>query len=626
MAGLVPKRTLEEIRFRNDIVEVIGSVLTLKRAGGTFKALCPFHKEKTPSFVVNAPRQIYHCFGCGKGGDVFSFMQEYEGVDFMTAVRMLADRGGIALQLEEGDGTRQSEKESLFKIHADIAAFYTRCLARMKGAGHARAYLEQRNLEGAIARTFGVGYAPNRWDGAIQWARKHGVEPDLMEKAGLVLRRDPDNVSAGYYDRFRDRLMFPICDIRGRVIGFSGRALDDKVKGAKYINSPETPLFRKSRVLYALDKGRRAMVDKREAIVCEGQIDVIRCHQAGYTTAVASQGTAFTEDHANVLRRYVDGVVIVFDPDHAGENAAIKTAGIFLSAGLGVRVAELPAGEDPDSFIVKQGGDAFGAVLDTAGSVVDFQVRVLGRREDLASDVGVMRAARDVLETILRSPNSVQQARLLQAAARHLNLPVAALQDELRHLLRRQRRPRADDDAAREADRGPRAAPPVERALCEHLVQAEDDPGVVALVEQYLPLTMLEDPRCRVVAEAAVQAAREHAPVQDILRTHESEADDVAAFASGLLVSGSKVQAEEVSPEMAVRDLVLRLWQRRLGAERDRIQRNTHLTAEDAQRMSQITLDLNSLKRWDAGLDVIAIELDACRTKGEDEYASPNQQ
>lgn len=608
MAGIVPKRTLEEIRFRNDIVEVIGSVITLKRAGGTFKALCPFHKEKTPSFTVNAQRQIFHCFGCGKGGDVFSFLQEHEGVDFMTAVRMLADRAGIHLDFEDGDPGQRSEKDALLKIHTDIAEFFTRCLGQMKGAQHARDYLHKRDLEGDMAKTFGVGYAPHRWDGAIQWAHKHKFPLELMEKAGLIIRRDADDVSAGHYDRFRDRLMFPICDIQGRVIGFSGRALSDDVRGAKYINSPETPLFRKSRVLYALDKGRRAMVDKREAIICEGQIDVIRCHQAGFTTAVASQGTAFTEDHANILRRYVDGVAIVFDPDHAGENAAIKTAGIFLSAGLGVRVAELPQGEDPDSFIVKEGGEAFGAILEAASSVVDFQVSILSRREDLSTDVGVMRAARDVLQTILRSPNSVQQARLMQAAAQHLNLPVAALQDEWRHLLRRQRRPLHEEDPE-DAAVASTEPPPFEVALCEHLVHADEHPGVAELVEQYLPMTMLQDARCRAVAEAALKAAQDQTPVQDLLRGSETLIDGLDAFAAGLLITGSKVRSGEVSTETAVQDLILRLWQRHLVSERDRIQRDPTQTAEGIQRMSQITLDLNSLKRWETGLDVIEIEL-----------------
>jgi DNA primase len=609
MAGIVPKRTLEEIRFRNDIIEVIGGVLTLKRAGGTFKALCPFHKEKTPSFTVNSQRQIFHCFGCGKGGDVFTFLQEHEGVDFMTAVRMLADRAGIRLEFEDGDPGERSEKDALFKIHTDIAEFYARCLAQMKAAQHARDYLHKRDLEGDIAKTFGVGYAPDRWDGAIQWARKHKLSFELMEKAGLIIRRDADDESAGYYDRFRDRLIFPICDIQGRVIGFSGRALSDDVRGAKYINSPETPLFRKSRVLYALDKGRRAMVDKREAIICEGQIDVIRCHQAGFTTAVASQGTAFTEDHANILRRYVDGVVIVFDPDTAGENAAIKTAGIFLSGGLGVRVAALPKGEDPDSFISKEGGEAFGEILEGATSVVDFQVGVLSRREDLSTDVGVMRAARDVLQTILRSPNSVQQARLMQAAAQHLNLPVAALQDELRHLMRRQRRPLHEAEPSADAPAETAEPPAFELALCEHLVHADEHPGVADLVERYLPVAMLQDARCRAVAEAALKAAREETPVEGLLRGTETQIEGLEAFAAGLMLTGTKVRSEEILPEMAVQDLILRLWQRRLLAERDSIQRELRQTSEGAQRMSQITLDMNSLKRWETGVDVIEIEL-----------------
>ena len=271
-------------------------------------------------------------------------------------------------------------------------------------------------------------------------------------------------------------------------------------------------------------------------------------------------------------------------------------------------MAELPEGEDPDSFISKQGAEAFQAVLDAAGSVVDFQVRILAQREDLSSDVGVMRAARDVLQTILRSPNSVQQARLLQAAAQHLNLPVAALQDELRHLVRRQRRPEpeADKDETPDANAEP---PSIELELCEHLVHVEEHPGVGKLVEQYLSLDMLQDARCRAVADVALRAGKGEGAVQDLLVNMEARTQGLHAFAARLLMTESKVRLGELSPEHAIRDLILRLWRRRMMAERDHLMREASPSSEAQQRMSQITLDLNSLKRWETGLDVIEIEL-----------------
>jgi len=433
MARVIPKQTLEDIRFRNDIVDVIGAYMPLQRAGSAFKALCPFHREKTPSFQVNPQRQIYHCFGCGAGGDVFSFVMQHEGLDFAGAARMLAQRAGLRLELEEGeDGGAASEKDQLYKIHQELARFYRRCLLEMRSAEPARVYLAQRDLAGPVGEEFLIGYAPNRWDSALRWGEKHRYAVEMLEKAGLVLPRSRPEGSSGHYDRFRHRVMFPIRDEQNRVIAFSGRALETADTTAKYLNSPETPIFRKSRVLYAMEKARRHIVESREAILCEGQIDVIRCHQAGFTTAVASQGTAFTEEHAHVLRRYADGAVLVFDPDRAGQDAAVKTAALFLAAGLAVRVASLPEGDDADSFIRKCGADAFRAALDRAQSAIGFQVRVLSGREDQTTEVGAMRIARAALRTIRASPNAVQRARLIEEAAGLLNLPPTALQEEYR--------------------------------------------------------------------------------------------------------------------------------------------------------------------------------------------------
>ena len=387
MAGTISKRALEDIRFRTDIVELIGSYFDLKRSGSTFKALCPFHKEKTPSFHVNPQRQIYHCFGCGAGGDVFAFMMQQEGVPFMTAVKMLAQRAGIQLEIEEGSG-ETSHKTELYEIHRRVAELYHKALLERESAAGAREFLEKRKISSETIESFFIGYAPDRWDAVLKWAMRKKYSLEQVERSGIIMRKSgKEGGNKGFYDRFRNRIMFPVFDEQGRIIGFSARTLEEKAAGAKYINSPETPLFAKSRILYALDKARRHIVDEREALVCEGQIDVIRCHQAGFETAVAAQGTAFTEDHVRILRRYADSVCIVFDRDKAGQNAAVKTASLCISAGLAVRVAMLPQGEDPDSFILSRGSDAFRKILENAGSAVEFQVKTLGEEQDLSTEI-----------------------------------------------------------------------------------------------------------------------------------------------------------------------------------------------------------------------------------------------
>ena len=613
MSKIIPKRMVEEIRFRNDIVELIGSYFNLKRAGSGFTALCPFHKEKSPSFHVHPQKQIFHCFGCGVGGDVFRFVMQHEGVDFPTAVRMLAQKAGVPVEWEDDEeDTGGPRKDDLFRLHEELAQFYQRCLVQLKAAERARRYLAGRELAGDIAATFRIGYAPKRWDAVMGWAKKNHFTPEQVEAAGVVARATPP-VTRGreVYDRFRDRLMFPIQDEQGRVIGFSGRLLDEDAKAAKYVNSPETALFKKSRILYAMDKARKPMVDSREAIVCEGQIDVIRCHQAGFNTAVASQGTAFTEDHARILRRYADSAVIVFDPDKAGQDASVRTATLFMQAGLAVRVAALPAKEDPASFIRTRGAGAFREVLDAATSAVGFQVTVLGGRENLRSEVGVMRAAKAVLDTISHSPNAVQRARLVQEAAQRLNLPASALQDDLRFLLRRAHgRAEARQPGQVRETRADVPRPAEEVELCKHMTHVVDQPELGDLVRQYLPLDMISDDACRAIVKASMDAAEQG---QDLLEAVRAIDDDpegaLQPFAVQIQMAPEKIKGEEFSHVDAVKDLVLRLWRRRFERERADLQTRSPPTGDDTERRAQITYHLNRMKQWPDGAAIIEIEL-----------------
>lgn len=433
MSGFIPERILDEIRFRNDIVEVIGAYVPLKRAGSTYKACCPFHREKTPSFNVNPNMQIFKCFGCGEGGDVISFVMKHQGLDFVTAARTLAERAGIAIEVEADNG-EGAQRKVLYEIHHGIAQFYRRCLEKYPAAQKARDYVAERKLDGEAVEAFQIGYAPAGWDNALKWAEKYGFSADQLEQAGLVLRSVKQDRRGVFYDRFRDRLMFPIQDSQGRVIAFSARLLVNDPKQPKYVNSPETPVFSKGRVLYGLDKARRHIVNTagREALICEGQIDVVRCHLCGFPTAVAAQGTAFTDDHVQLLKNYADSVLLVFDADAAGQAAALKTAHLFMKAGLVARVVVLPPGEDPDSFLRVNGPDAFRERLEHAVSAVSFQIGVLGASEpDMRGIAATARIAKAALETIACSPHAVQRERMLQEAAALLGLPQHALEADL---------------------------------------------------------------------------------------------------------------------------------------------------------------------------------------------------
>ena len=594
MAGLVPKQVLEDIRFRCDIADVIDSYITLPRKGNVIKTICPFHKEKTPSFNINRQRQIFHCFGCGAGGDVFKFVMMYEQLDFMGAVRLLAERANITLTFDQGGGPK-ADRDLLFDIHEKLAARYHRYLLKHPGAKVARDYLERRNLTADVVEAFMIGYAPDAWDTVTTWAQGEHIPVDKVELAGLVVRREDARGPNPYYDRFRARVMFPIRNEQGRIIGFSGRTLEKDPKGAKYVNSPETPLFRKSQVLYALDRARRDIVEKREVIICEGQIDVIRCHQAGFTTAVAAQGTAFTEDHARVLRRYADGVVLVFDSDEAGRNAAIKTSGVFLQAGVAVRVATLPRGEDPDSLILKQGATAFQAALDAAVPALDFQISVLQERDNIATEAGLLRVSKAVLGTISLSPNAVQRDMLVQQASRRLGLSPAALQTELRPMIKPAPEPREPGTPPPQNQK-----PRDELRLLEHLTAT---PAVLPLVQELLPAALIADAQCRALFDAVVASAREARGLMDVVAERDDAEGTLASFAAAVLSAPARTGAEQ-NHVLAVQGLVLAIWrtelQRRrlaIGASQERLQ-----SARDEYHM--LTADLKKLQRWETGRDV----------------------
>ena len=488
--------------------------LSLKRAGSAYKGLCPFHREKTPSFHVNPARQIFKCFGCGEGGDVFSWIMKTEGLSFYESALMLAERAHIEVPRVEGSAATRSEKDPIYRVNRWAADWFRRCLTQGETGKAARKYLETRGVAPEIAERFQLGSSPDAWDALLKAARRKDIPVDLLAKSGLVTTNEErDSV----YDRFRNRLMFPIRDGRGRVIAFGARALDDSEP--KYLNSPETPLFSKSAVLYALDRAQPAMREKKQAVVVEGYMDVIAAHQYGVPWTVGVLGTALTRDHVRILRRSVAEAVLILDADEAGQSSANRSLDAFAAEELAARVATLPEGKDPDEFLRARGTEAFVEVIARAADGVTHKLDRALKAAEGASSLAQSKALDDVLATVALMPNAVTQSVEVRKIAERTRLPESALQRRLTSLSSRSRfRP---DDARTPGDGSPFAARNAECELLEVLVTR---PETVPVARSRLQLDLLRNADVRVLIERLFDLARTTGtvgPAELLARTHE---------------------------------------------------------------------------------------------------------
>ena len=405
---LIPEETIEAIRQRTDIVAVVSQYVTLKKQGHSYLGLCPFHGEKTPSFNVNPERQMWKCFGCGLGGNVFHFLMRKDGLTFPEALERLAERAGIEIQHDPGAAERRSQRDLIFEINKAAAAFFVQQLPRAKPA---QEYLSRRGLSEESIANLGIGYAPADWDTLSSTLLRRGTAGDLLEKAGLSLPRE----SGGYYDRFRDRIIFPIRDVEGRVLGFGSRAMGDVQP--KYLNSPETPVFDKGKTLYGLDRGRRAVADAGIAIVVEGYMDAAMAYQYGVNNVVATLGTALGHNHLELLRRYAPQVVLAYDGDAAGAAAAERSIPLFEDAEMEGRILILPEGQDPDEFLRAQGIEGFQRAVAEALPLVEFQLRRLTARADLTTPEGRAALMREVVPVLAGIRNAVKREEYVRLLA-----------------------------------------------------------------------------------------------------------------------------------------------------------------------------------------------------------------
>jgi len=433
----IPDSKIDEVRSASDIVDVISSYVRLKKRGKNFVGLCPFHQEKTPSFNVSPDKQMYYCFGCGNGGNVITFISQLEKVSFIEAIRTLAERAGIALPSESTtDSPEATESETLYDVCRKAGLYFHENLTTTIEGKLALEYFHHRGFTDETIRKFGLGYAMHSWDDLMKRMERENLAIEWLDKAGLVVKRDD---SSGYYDRFRGRAMFPIFSPSGRTIAFGARRMREDDPLGKYINSPETPIHNKSRNLYGLFQAREAIREKEFVILVEGYADLISVFQAGIQNIVASSGTALTEEQILLIGRYTKNITLVYDADSAGSKAAMRGVDLIIEQGLEVKVAELPQGDDPDSFVKKHGGEAFRKLLDDAASFLDFKAKSFQSEGLLNTPEGQARAVRSIVETIAKMKDELKRTFYIKSVSEKYRIYESVLYGELDRILGHER-------------------------------------------------------------------------------------------------------------------------------------------------------------------------------------------
>ncbi len=534
----IPDDKIDEIRSASDIVDVISMYVPLKKRGKNFTGRCPFHQEKTPSFSVSAEKQMFYCFGCGVGGNVFTFLMQHDRLTFIEAVRVLAERAGINIPDENpAAAAMASENEGLYRACRAAGLYYYEQLTQGADGGVGLAYFRGRGFSDETMKKFGLGYSQNTWDGLVRYATKEGLTSEVLEMAGLALTRDDGSL----YDRFRGRAMFPIFSPAGKVQAFGARKLREDDPMAKYVNSPETPIYHKGKTLYGLSLAKDVIREKDAVILVEGYADVITVAQAGIGNIVASSGTALTEEQIKLIERYTRTITLVYDADSAGSKATLRGVDLIIEQGLDVRVVELPEGEDPDTFVRSQGSDAFQKLVDLAESFLDFKANYFRRLGMLANAEGKTRAIRSIVGTIARMKDELRRNVYIQSLAEKYSLSETVLQREVETA---RGRVRNDVERVKEATRAQAPAsksrgdvqelPVPERDVLFAMLHGGDE--VIRFVFGYVEPAMFLHPVARRVADH-LAASSENGFVDASAFLDTLEDDDAKRLASSLLMS-----------------------------------------------------------------------------------------
>ncbi|MBN3038994.1 MAG: DNA primase [Candidatus Omnitrophica bacterium] len=487
MPNLYSDNIIDEIREKCNIVEIISQYIPLKRAGRNYKAVCPFHHEKTPSFMVSPDKGIFHCFGCGAGGNVFNFIMKYEGLEFPQVLRMLAKKTGVKLPATSTFSKEQKTSGDLFQLNEMAASWFTNNLKKEIGQP-AVGYLKKRAYQANTILKFRLGFAPDN-NGLLNFMRARGVQDGLLEKAGLVIRRE----TGPYYDRFKQRIIFPIFDSRGRILAFGGRVLDNSMP--KYMNSPETPIYNKGSHLYGLNFAKEEIKKQDFCIIVEGYIDLLTVHQSGIHNVVASLGTALTPHQIRLLKRFTHKVVVIFDADKAGEMASLRSLDLLIEEDVNVKVVSLPKGEDPDSYIRKSGKEEFWQKVVKSFDLFDYKLNLLSQSYDMDTTEGKVEIARHMLPTIHRVDNAIRKSAYVKRLAQEFSRGEKTLGEEW--ILTELRKVKRDFESYTKEEFTKveiKAKRPAEEMLLRLSLEAEE---MVVEIKRHLSLEDFQDLRIR---------------------------------------------------------------------------------------------------------------------------------
>ncbi len=585
----IPDEKIEEIRTANDLIDVISAHTPLKKRGKNFVGLCPFHQEKTPSFTASAEKQMYHCFGCGRCGNVFTFVMELEKLTFVEAVRSLAQRVGIAIPETEAQYEQSGEIENLYNACRFAGMqFYTNLTKTDEGRS-ALEYFHGRGFSDETIRSFGLGYSMNSWDSLLNKAKEEGMSSDSMLKAGLARVRDD---GSGQYDYFRGRAMFPIFSTAGRVVGFGARKIreDDQIQG-KYINSPETPIYNKSRILFGLFQAKDAVRAENSALMVEGYADLISLYQAGFQNVVASSGTALTTEQVQLIGRYTKNLTLVYDADSAGSQATLRGVDLILEQGLDVKVVELPAGEDPDSFVQRQGGKAFRALLEGSSSFIDYKANLFLKSGKLRTPEGQADSVRSIVQSIARMNDELKRNFYIKHVAEKYEIYESVLYRELEHILEKDKRVRRETpDQRRVPSAGTpvkdstaakkKEIPPAERDILKLLLEGSSD--LVGYVTSFVSPEELLDVRVRKAVEFVLHRLEGTGTASPATIINELDDPDLKGLISDLALSKyelskgwaeMEVEIEEPDPWKIARDSIVTIKRQATNREIEQNQR-----------------------------------------------------
>ncbi|MBI4845216.1 MAG: DNA primase [Candidatus Omnitrophica bacterium] len=582
---------LDNVLQRNDIAEIIAGYIPLRKAGRNFKALCPFHHEKTPSFVVSPDKQIFHCFGCGAGGDALSFVMKYERMEFPEAVKFLAEKAGLKTVFDEDreDSKKVSFTTFFYKVHELAAVYFQKNLEENTLGKNAREYLLKRAVSAVAIKMFRIGYAADDWDGLLNFLRKNGINDALLLRSGLVIK----NTQGRMYDRFRNRVIFPIFNSQSKIVGFGGRLLEVNYKNGsfeeqpKYINSPETEIYNKGKTLYGFNFSKNFIQGQDSCIIVEGYLDFITPFQAGVKNLVASSGTAFTVDQIRILKRYTNNIIIVFDADKAGEEAALRSLDLLVEEAMHVKVARLETGMDPDLYIRKYGPEKFNAQINAAKSLFDYKLNWLYSKFSKDTPEGKSQIAAQMLSTIHKIKDAVLRASYIRNLSQQLNIDEDVLLLELKKVSTFTHG--EPINIKTQYNKVSSVSKIAENMLMSLLFE---DITLVEELKKILDYSEFKDPVIRKIAKCLFDADWEKLSPRIILQKLGDE--DINSFVSSLMLS--EVGANNRKKSFA--DCVKKIKKSNIQLQLDALQRQIQsMPQAEVEKISNLQREFNSLKK-----------------------------